>query len=45
MIKNKKKFQVNLMPVKEAELKNLERDILIQNNLHTYLSQKRGGFN
>ena len=39
--KQKRNSQVNLMPVKEAELKNLERDILIQNNLHTYLSQKK----
>ena len=32
---------VKVIPVREAELKNLEKDLLIKNNLYSYLSQKK----
>jgi uncharacterized protein involved in exopolysaccharide biosynthesis/Mrp family chromosome partitioning ATPase len=32
---------VGVIPIREAELSNLERDLLIVNNLHSYLSQKK----
>ncbi|MDC1179975.1 Wzz/FepE/Etk N-terminal domain-containing protein [Flavobacteriaceae bacterium] len=32
---------VKVIPEREAELKNLEKDLLIKNNLYSYLSQKK----
>ena len=39
--KQTRNFQVNSFPVMEAELKNLERYIVIQTNLHAFLNQKK----
>ena len=42
MIINKKVILlVGVIPLKESELSNLERDLLLLNNLHSYLSQKK----
>ena len=32
---------VKVIPLREAELKNLEKDLLIKNNLYSYLSKKK----
>jgi hypothetical protein len=32
---------VGVIPIRGAELSNLERDLLLVNNLHSYLSQKK----
>ena len=39
--KQTRNFQVNSFPEMEAELKNLERYIVIQTNLHAFLNQKK----
>ena len=39
--KQKSNLLVGVIPLKESELSNLERDLLLLNNLHSYLSQKK----
>ena len=39
--KQKSNSLVGVIPLKESELSNLERDLLLLNNLHSYLSQKK----
>ena len=39
--KRKSNSIVGVIPIREAELGNLERDILLVNNLHSYLTQKK----
>ena len=39
--KQKNNSLVGVIPLRESELGNLERDILLVNNLHSYLSQKK----
>ena len=39
--KKKSNSRVGIIPIRGAELSNLERDLLLVNNLHSYLSQKK----
>ena len=39
--KRKSNSIVGVIPIKEAELGNLERDLVLVNNLHSYLKQKK----
>ena len=39
--KRKSNSIVGVIPIKEAELANLERDLVLVNNLHSYLKQKK----
>ena len=39
--KRKSNSLVGVIPLRESELSNLDRDLLLLNNLHSYLSQKR----
>lgn len=40
-LKKKSNTMVGVIPIRGAELSNLERDLLLVNNLHSYLSQKK----
>ena len=40
-LKKKSNSIVGVIPIRGAELSNLERDLLLVNNLHSYLSQKK----
>ena len=40
-LKKKSNSRVGIIPIRGAELSNLERDLLLVNNLHSYLSQKK----
>ena len=39
--KKKSNSRVGIIPIQGAELRNLERDLLLVNNLYSYLSQKK----
>lgn len=39
--KRKSNSMVGVIPIRGSELSNLERDLLLLNNLHSYLSQKK----